>query len=83
MIMNRRFLIIVIATTSLFTIPMAYFMWKEDNTCDTHVLMKDGTEYSAMEVQHNASGITWLKKCDGTETSFPTVDIKAIEKINQ
>lgn len=60
-----------------------YSSWKEDHTCDTKVLMKDGTVYEATRKCHNNDGMTWLSLCDGTDISFPTNDIKKIEQINQ
>ena len=81
--MHKRITTIVLIVPVLLSFPIIYFMWKTDNTCDAKIIMKDGTEYSAMIVSNRENGITWLKKCDGTETSFPTVDIKTIEKINQ
>jgi hypothetical protein len=45
--------------------------------------MKDGTEYLVVKTFHTNDGMTWMKDCAGSEKSFPTVDIKTIEQINQ
>lgn len=68
---------------ALLSFPIIYFMWKADNTCDTRIIMKDGTEYVAERVFHETTGMTWLKDCSGNEKRFPTVDIKTIEQINR
>lgn len=79
----KRLIVISIVSILSVTIPMIYFMRKENTTCDTRVLMKDGTEYSVIRVFHTTDGMTWTKDCVGIEKSFPTVDIETIEKINQ
>lgn len=68
----------------LIQIPVViYFSYKKNNTCDTRILMKDGTEYLVVRTFHTNDGMTWMKDCAGNEKSFPTVDIKTIEQINQ
>lgn len=75
---------IVFIVMFLVSIPIImYSVWTEDHTCDTQVLMKDGTEYEATRQYHTSTGVTWLRLCNGKEISFPTSDIKTIQEINQ
>jgi hypothetical protein len=81
MIRNKVLPIIVVVIT-LSVLPFIIFIAvHHDNRCDTEITMKNGVSYRVMRKYHTNDGMTWVRLCDGSELSFPTVDIGTIKSI--
>ncbi len=80
--MIRRIAFPIIMVILLLVLPTIFIIAvKRDNRCDTEITMKNGIVYRVMRECHTNDGMTWVRLCDGSELSFPTVDIQTIKSI--
>ena len=76
----RKFeLIILSVTTIVLSLVIVFFINKEQNKCDTTVVLDDGTELRCKDTYTANGGLTNIKTCDDENISIPLNRIKIIK----
>jgi|LakMenEpi03Aug12_release.lakeMendotaPanAssembly.Ray.scaffolds.fasta_scaffold4261617_1 hypothetical protein len=75
-----KILLITLVITLTYGIGL-YFIIKEGNVCDEHVILNDKEEYDCRHVSSFSNGMSSIKFCDGTEMTVPTHRIIKVIKI--
>lgn len=81
--MNRitRIILIVLTISLLYGI-ILYFIIKDGDKCDQHVVLTDGTEMDCTDISSRDNGITYIRLCDKSKIEVPTQRIKVITELN-
>ena len=82
--MYMRFsMVITVITVVLVTYGILIFgKVEDDKICDELVIMNDGSQIEATEVNTYEDGMSRVHQCNGEDVRIPTVNIKIIKKIN-
>jgi|688.fasta_scaffold1427794_2 hypothetical protein len=76
----RNFEIIILSvTTIVLSLGIVFFINKEQNKCDTTVVLDDGTELRCKDTYTANGGLTNIKTCDDENISIPLNRIKIIK----
>ena len=81
--MERRFsfVITVISVVLVAYGILIYVKVGDDKICDELVIMNDGSQIEASEVDTYENGMSRIHQCNGEDVRIPTVNIKMIKKI--
>lgn len=79
---DKKMIIAIFVTVLLVTVPLAFFLKKDSEKCDEHVVLEDGSEFDCRNVASYSNGMSFVKMCDGEEMTIPTHRIKEIRKID-
>lgn len=79
---HKRMLIVIFSTVLLITVPLVFFLKKDAEKCDEHVILEDGTEFNCRNVSSFSNGMSFIRTCDGEELTIPTHRIKEVRKID-
>ena len=81
--MRRGIEIAMVVTFFLFAIcATIYGIHKERTTCDTRVTLTDSTTIEATRVNSYSSGMSDIRRCDGSCIDVPTTRIKMVERLD-
>ena len=81
MIRNFSTVLMIIGTT-LVIYGIIFYLCVEDNKiCDELVIMNDGSQIEATEVNTYENGMSGIRQCNGEYVRIPTVNIKMIKEI--
>jgi len=81
MINNKRLLTIFVAVV-LVTIPLVFFIHKDAERCNEHVILEDGEEFDCKNVTSYSNGMSFIRMCSGEELTISTHRIREIRKID-
>jgi hypothetical protein len=71
-------IITVIGTASICT----YSIYRDETICDEQVTLTDGTIIKARQVNSYSSGMSDIRRCDGSRIVVPTTRIKMVERLD-
>ena len=81
--MKKGIEIAMVVTFFLFAIcATIYGIYKERTTCDTQVTLTDGTIIEATRINSYSSGMSDIRRCDGSCIDVPTTRIKMVERLD-
>ena len=66
---------------SVFAI-IYYAIYQDNKKCDELVTLTDGTIIKARQVNSYSSGMSDIRRCDGSRIVVPTTRIKMVERLD-
>lgn len=62
---------------------IVYIKLEEDKICDELVMMNDGSQIEATEVNTYDNGMSYIQQCNGEDVEIPTINIKMVKHIEK
>lgn len=81
MIRNFSTVLMIIGTTLVICGIIFYLRVEDNKICDELVIMNDGSQIEATEVNTYENGMSGIRQCNGEYVRIPTVNIKMIKEI--
>ena len=81
MIRNFSTVLMIIGTTLVIYGIIFYLCVGDNKICDELVIMNDGSQIEATEVNTYENGMSGIRQCNGEYVRIPTVNIKMIKEI--
>ena len=78
----KKILLVALSIAVIYGI-ILFFIIKESNECDEHVILNDKTEYDCRCVSSFSNGMSSIKFCDGTNMTVPTHRIIQVTQIKK
>ena len=81
MIRNFSTVLMIIGITLVLYGIIFYWSVEDNKICDELVIMNDGSQIEATEVNTYENGMSGICQCNGEYVRIPTVNIKMIKEI--